>query len=130
MSNRCTTIRKAYSIFFISETGLWAGYETAMLLSVSPAMTFYLSHLFTRVALPKASQEKPSSWQTFFVNAAGNATSTAILFPLILSKTRLQWRSPSGRKMYKNLLDVLRKTIRKYGFAGEIKQRAIEKKRV
>lgn len=91
-----------------------------MLLSVSPAMTFYLSHLVARIALPKASQDKPSSWQTFFVNAAGNATSTAILFPLILSKTRLQWRSPSGRKMYKSLLDVLRKTVHKYGFAGEI----------
>lgn len=93
-----------------------------MLLSVSPALTFYLSHLFTRLALPRSSQDKPSAWQTFLVNAAGNATSTIILFPLILSKTKLQWRSPSGRKMYKSLLDVLRKTTRKNGYSGEPSQ--------
>jgi hypothetical protein len=100
-------------------TGLWAGYETAILLSVSPALTFYLSHVITRAVIPKASRESPSSLQTFFVNAAGNTCSTAILFPLILSKTKLQWRSPSGRKMYKSLFDVLRKTVGKYGVKGE-----------
>lgn len=98
--------------------GLWAGYETAVLLSVTPALTFYLSHLFARAALPKSAQAKPSSWQTFLVNAAGNSTSTAILFPLILSKTRLQWKSPSGRRVYNSLLDVLRKTVRRSGVAG------------
>lgn len=90
-----------------------------MLLSVSPALTFYLSHLVLRATIPKASRDKPKSWQTFFVNAAGNAGSTAILFPLIISKTRLQWRSPSGRKMYKSLIDVLQKTIHKNGIQGE-----------
>ncbi|UZJ53181.1 hypothetical protein CBS101457_002501 [Exobasidium rhododendri] len=98
--------------------GLWAGYETAILLSVSPALTFYLTHIITSAALPKSSRDKPSSLQTFFVNAAGNAGSTALLFPLILSKTRLQWRSPSGRKMYKSLLDVLRKTVKRNGVSG------------
>jgi hypothetical protein len=89
------------------------------LLSVSPALTFYLTHVITSAALPKSSREKPSSVQTFLVNAAGNAGSTALLFPLILSKTRLQWRSPSGRKMYKSLMDVLRKTVKRNGIAGE-----------
>lgn len=98
--------------------GLWSGYETAVLLSVTPALTFYLSHLVSRGVLPRSSQEKPSSAQTFFVNATGNAASTAILFPLILSKTRLQWKSPSGKRVYRGLTDVIHKTIRRNGVSG------------
>lgn len=98
--------------------GLWSGYETAVLLSITPALTFSLSHIISRATLPKSAQAKPSSLQTFLVNAAGNSLSTAALFPLILSKTRLQWKSPSGKRVYKSLADVLRKTIRRNGVKG------------
>lgn len=89
-----------------------------MLLSIAPALTFYSTSLISQAFLPRASRDSPSSWQTFLVNASGNATSTAILFPLMLSKTRLQWRSPSGRKVYRNLADVVRKTMRRNGIKG------------
>lgn len=89
-----------------------------MLLSIAPALTFYSTSLISQTFLPRASRENPSSWQTFLTSASGNATSTAILFPLMLSKTRLQWRSPTGRKMYRNLADVFSKTIRKAGVWG------------
>ncbi len=56
--------------------------------------------------------------QTFVTSAIGNSISTMIVFPLILCKTRLQWRSPTGRKMYRNLLDVLRKTVKRGGLKG------------
>lgn len=98
--------------------GLWSGYETAVLLSITPALTFSLSHIISRATLSKSAQAKPSSLQTFLVNAFGNALSTATLFPLILSKTRLQWRSPSGKRVYRSLADVLRKSVRKNGVQG------------
>ena len=37
---------------------------------------------------------------------------------MILSKTRLQWKSPSGKKIYKNLIDVLKKTVKRNGIKG------------
>ncbi|SJX64899.1 related to ANT1-Peroxisomal transporter of adenine nucleotides (ATP, AMP)-member of the mitochondrial carrier family (MCF) [Sporisorium reilianum f. sp. reilianum] len=98
--------------------GLWSGFETAALLSISPALTFYSTNAISRVLIPKESRDKPSSLQTFVTSALGNSVSTMIVFPLILCKTRLQWRSPTGRKMYRNLLDVLRKTVRKGGVRG------------
>lgn len=95
--------------------GLWSGFETAALLSISPALTFYSTNAVSRMLIPKESRAKPSSCQTFVTSAIGNSISTIIVFPLILCKTRLQWRSPTGRKMYRNLLDVLRKTVKRGG---------------
>lgn len=98
--------------------GLWSGFETAAMLSISPALTFYSTNAISTLLIPKNKREHPSSWQTFLTSAIGNSISTMIVFPLILCKTRLQWRSPTGRKMYRNLLDVLRKTIRRGGVKG------------
>lgn len=98
--------------------GLWSGFETASMLSISPALTFYSTNALSRLLIPKNHREKPSSWETFFTSALGNTVSTCIVFPLILCKTRLQWRSPSGRRMYRNLVDVLRKTIKRGGVKG------------
>lgn len=119
MSREWVESQKQLSYQIRSNVGLWSGYETAVLLSVTPALTFSFSHIISRAALPKSAQAKPSAWQTFAVNAAGNALSTALLFPLILSKTRLQWKSPSGKRIYRSLADVLRKTIKRNGVAGE-----------
>lgn len=98
--------------------GLWSGFETAAMLSISPALTFYSTNAVSTMLIPKESRERPSSLQTFVTSAIGNSISTMIVFPLILCKTRLQWRSPTGRKMYRNLLDVLRKTVRRGGLKG------------
>ncbi|KAJ9474599.1 putative Peroxisomal adenine nucleotide transporter 1 (putative) [Pseudozyma hubeiensis] len=98
--------------------GLWSGFETAALLSISPALTFYSTNAVSTLLIPKDKREKPSSLQTFVTSAIGNSISTFIVFPLILCKTRLQWRSPTGRRMYRNLLDVLRKTVKRGGVKG------------
>lgn len=95
--------------------GLWSGFETAALLSISPALTFYSTNAVSTLLIPRERRDKPSSLQTFVTSAIGNSISTIIVFPLILCKTRLQWRSPTGKKMYRNLLDVLRKTIKRGG---------------
>lgn len=98
--------------------GLWSGFETAAMLSISPALTFYSTNAVSTMLIPKEKRERPSSLQTFVTSAIGNSISTMIVFPLILCKTRLQWRSPTGRKMYRNLLDVLRKTVKRGGLKG------------
>lgn len=98
--------------------GLWSGFETAAMLSISPALTFYSTNAISTLLIPKDRREKPSLLQTFLTSAIGNSISTIIVFPLILCKTRLQWRSPTGRKMYRNLLDVLSKTIKRGGLKG------------
>lgn len=98
--------------------GLWSGFETAAMLSISPALTFYSTNAVSTLLIPKDKREKPSSLQTFVTSAIGNSISTIIVFPLILCKTRLQWRSPTGRKMYRNLLDVLSKTVKRGGLKG------------
>ena len=96
--------------------GLWSGFSTAALLSISPALTFYASNAASKLIVRK--DTKPTPTQTFLTSAIGNTIATTIVFPLILSKTRLQWRSPTGRRMYRNLHDVVSKTIRKAGFKG------------
>lgn len=98
--------------------GLWSGFETAAMLSISPALTFYSTNAISTLLIPKEKREHPSSLQTFLTSAIGNSISTIIVFPLILCKTRLQWRSPTGRRMYRNLLDVLRKTVKRGGWKG------------
>ncbi|PWY99963.1 hypothetical protein BCV70DRAFT_217012 [Testicularia cyperi] len=98
--------------------GLWSGFETAAMLSISPALTFYSTNAVSSVLIPKHRRDKPSSLETFLTSAIGNSISTMIVFPLILCKTRLQWRSPSGRKMYRNLIDVVRKTLKRGGIKG------------
>ncbi|CAO1625949.1 unnamed protein product [Sympodiomycopsis kandeliae] len=98
--------------------GLWSGFETAILLSITPAMTFYLTNIYTRLLVPKSSRSNPNSLQIFLTSALGNATSTTILYPLIIAKTLLQYRDPYGRKIYRNLIDVIVKISRKKGIKG------------
>jgi len=43
---------------------------------------------------------------------------SAACYPLILTKTRLQWKSPSGKLLYRNMTDVLVKTIKRSGIRG------------
>ena len=101
-----------------SHAGLWSGYDTAVLLSIVPALTFYLTNFLSRSFLPTSAQQRPNALQTFATSAGGNALATLLVFPLILSKTRLQWKSPSGKRVYRNLVDVVRKTVRRGGWKG------------
>lgn len=98
--------------------GLWSGFETAILLSITPALTFYSTNIFTRLLLPRASRESPNSAQIFLTSALGNAASTTLLYPLIIAKTLLQYRDPSGKRMYRNLADVLLKVTKRKGLRG------------
>jgi len=94
--------------------GLWAGFETAALLSITPALTFYFTHAYMRIFIPRRFQDKPLPAQTFLTSALGNATATLAIFPLILAKSRLQ----SGKRGYKSLPDVIRSVLRRQGPFG------------
>lgn len=48
---------------------------------------------------------------------SSNCIASAITYPLILAKTRLQFKS-SGRRLYKSNLDVFVKTFKKQGLLG------------
>ncbi|CAD6906613.1 unnamed protein product [Tilletia controversa] len=94
--------------------GLWSGFETAALLSITPALTFYFTHAYMGFFIPRRFRDKPLPAQTFLTSALGNATATLVVFPLILAKSRLQ----SGRRGYKSLPDVVRSVLRRQGVRG------------
>ncbi|KAE8232261.1 hypothetical protein CF326_g2717 [Tilletia indica] len=94
--------------------GLWSGFETAAMLSITPALTFYFTHAYMRLIIPGRFRDKPLPAQTFLSSALGNATATLVVFPLILAKSRLQ----SGKRGYKSLPDVVRSVIRRQGMSG------------
>lgn len=43
---------------------------------------------------------------------------SAICYPLILAKTRMQWKSPTGKLLYRNMTEVFTKTIKRSGVQG------------
>ncbi|CAO1629025.1 unnamed protein product [Parajaminaea phylloscopi] len=98
--------------------GLWSGFETAILLSITPALTFGLTNIFTRLLVPRRSRESPSPAQIFITSALGNATSTTLLYPLIIAKTLLQYRDANGKRVYQSLADVLLKVAQRKGVQG------------
>ncbi|KAI5475360.1 hypothetical protein MNV49_001591 [Pseudohyphozyma bogoriensis] len=99
-------------------TGFWSGFKSSIILTTNPAITFYLFDLFKRALIPAKHREHPTPAQTFFTSSLAASIAAAITYPLILSKTRLQYKSPSGRRLYYSNVDVFRKTIKKSGITG------------
>lgn len=46
------------------------------------------------------------------------AVASTICYPLILAKIRLQWKSPSGKRLYNSMMDVFAKTVKRSGPTG------------
>ncbi|KAJ3826958.1 mitochondrial carrier domain-containing protein [Lentinula raphanica] len=107
-SNRNVILRAFKSIY--EEQGLrgfWRGFNTTILLSLNPSITLAFFQLFRRVlALSRRTPSSagpvvlvdPTPSQAFFGGALSNSIAVALLYPLILSKTRLQafHRSPNS----------------------------------
>ncbi|KAJ3758072.1 mitochondrial carrier domain-containing protein [Lentinula raphanica] len=104
-SNRNVILRAFKSIY--EEQGLrgfWRGFNTTILLSLNPSITLAFFQLFRRVlALSRRTPSSagpvvldPTPSQAFFGGALSNSIAVTLLYPLILSKTRLQafHRSP------------------------------------
>ncbi|GAA5980271.1 hypothetical protein JCM11641_005525 [Rhodosporidiobolus odoratus] len=98
--------------------GFWSGFQSTILLTLNPAITYYVFALIHRAVIPAKHRSHPTPAQTFFSGALASAVASAIVFPLILAKTRLQFRSPTGKALYSSQFDVFRKTMSKYGWRG------------
>ncbi|GAA6047324.1 hypothetical protein JCM3770_001887 [Rhodotorula araucariae] len=98
--------------------GFWSGFQSTIILTLNPAITFYAFATLKRALIPAKHREHPTPAQTFLCGALASAIASAITYPLILAKTRLQFKSPTGRALYTSQLDVFRKTVAKQGLAG------------
>ncbi|THV06629.1 mitochondrial carrier [Dendrothele bispora CBS 962.96] len=86
--------------------GFWSGFKTTLLLSLNPSITLAFFQVFRRIlfltrrsrlerASGKASVLDPTPGEAFIGGALSNSLAVAILYPLILAKTRLQARKRS-----------------------------------
>ncbi|KAJ3806885.1 mitochondrial carrier domain-containing protein [Lentinula aff. lateritia] len=92
------TVKKIYEEQGLS--GFWRGFNTTILLSLNPSITLAFFQLFRRllalIRQPPHSNSKtamimdPTPGEAFFGGAISNSIAVVLLYPLILSKTRLQ----------------------------------------
>ncbi|KAK7472297.1 hypothetical protein VKT23_000417 [Stygiomarasmius scandens] len=86
--------------------GFWSGFKTTLLLSLNPSITLAFFQVFRRILIltrrtrlermsGKASVLDPTPGEAFACGALSNSIAVAILYPLILAKTRLQARKRS-----------------------------------
>ncbi|KPV78430.1 uncharacterized protein RHOBADRAFT_40977 [Rhodotorula graminis WP1] len=98
--------------------GFWSGFSSTVILTINPAITFYAFATLKRALIPAKHREHPTPTQTFICGALASAVASGVTYPLILAKTRLQFKSPTGRALYRSQVDVFRKTVRKQGLKG------------
>ncbi|GAA5908315.1 uncharacterized protein JCM6883_004344 [Sporobolomyces salmoneus] len=98
--------------------GFWSGFQSTVVLTVNPAITFYAFAALKRALIPAKHREHPTPLQTFFCGAFASSLASLITYPLILAKTRLQFKSPTGRALYASPFDVFRRAYKRHGFAG------------
>ncbi|KAJ3902085.1 mitochondrial carrier domain-containing protein, partial [Lentinula edodes] len=91
------TVKKIYEEQGFS--GFWRGFNTSILLSLNPSITLAFFQLFRRLlALIRRRHSNsqpvvimdPTPGEAFFSGAISNSIAVTLLYPLILSKTRLQ----------------------------------------
>ncbi|TFK50816.1 mitochondrial carrier [Heliocybe sulcata] len=70
--------------------GFWRGFEAVVLLSLNPSLTFFLYQFYRRLFLRGTDRQTPKPAQAFLGAALSNSIAVALLYPLILAKTRLQ----------------------------------------
>ncbi|GAA6059079.1 hypothetical protein JCM10212_002050 [Sporobolomyces blumeae] len=98
--------------------GFWSGFQSTVVLTLNPAITFYAFSALKRALIPAKNREHPTPLQTFFCGAFASSLASLLTYPLILAKTRLQFKSPTGRALYSSPIDVFRRAYKRQGFAG------------
>lgn len=74
--------------------------------------------LLQRALIPPQHVAHPTALQSFLTAATASSVASAITYPLILAKTRLQFRSPTGRSVYRSTLHVFARTVKRQGVRG------------
>lgn len=69
--------------------GFWSGFQMSVLLSLNPSITLALFQLYRRIIVRA---RNPSPREAFLGGAVSSSIAIALLYPLILAKTRLQAR--------------------------------------
>jgi len=74
--------------------GFWGGFTSTIPLCLNPAITLFLFQLFRRISARSRRSNTPVATpgpqEAFFGAAFSNVVATALLYPLMLAKTRLQ----------------------------------------
>ncbi|KAH7041302.1 mitochondrial carrier domain-containing protein, partial [Microdochium trichocladiopsis] len=71
-------------------TGLWGGYSATLLLTLNPALTFFLQDFLKKTLLGSDRWDDPGPQLTFLLAASSKAAASAITYPFQIAKTRLQ----------------------------------------
>ncbi|KAK7036495.1 hypothetical protein VNI00_011692 [Paramarasmius palmivorus] len=93
-------------------TGFWKGFSTTALLCLNPSLTLSLFQVFRRIlALTKRNRAgglvDPTPGEAFIGGAVASSIASALLYPLILAKTRLQAARKQAGNARPSLLSVL-----------------------
>ena len=99
-------------------SGFWSGFKSTCVLALFPSLNLYLFNLLKRALLPRSRREHPPAAVIFAISALASAVSATASYPLILAKTRLQWKSPSGKQRYHSTREVLQAAYRKDQLKG------------
>ncbi|KAI0827670.1 mitochondrial carrier [Trametes gibbosa] len=101
--------------------GFWAGFQPTLPLCLTPALTLLLFQLLSRLRITSSAQTGASSLRVFLSGATANALATAILYPLLLAKVRVQAsrasRSQGGHHTM-SMVDVWSKSTNTGGWTG------------
>ena len=103
-------------------TGFWSGYRSSILLTLNPSISYYLFELFKSSFPPNTlsigrsttKRRTHSPLETFLFAAISKSIASAITYPFILAKARMQ---VSGRRNL-NPFIVLARIIREEGWQG------------
>ncbi|KAH8115270.1 mitochondrial carrier [Phellopilus nigrolimitatus] len=104
-------------------SAFWRGFKTTALLCLNPAATLFLFQAFRRVFLRGKDRLRPSPRQAFVGAALSNVIAVALLYPLVLAKTRLQSartnaRAASAAPRPRSMCDVWRAAYAREGGKG------------
>ncbi|KAK4146285.1 peroxisomal adenine nucleotide transporter 1 [Dichotomopilus funicola] len=85
--------------------GLWAGYSASLVLTLNPSLTFFLQQAIRRVLLSRGqgkrngdsdSTDDLSAATTFFLAAGSKVVATAVTYPFLVAKARMQVSAGGG----------------------------------
>lgn len=84
--------------------GLWAGYSASLVLTLNPSLTFFLQQALRRVLVSRGQGKRRgnntgddlSAATTFFLAAASKVVATAVTYPFLVAKARMQVSAGAG----------------------------------
>ncbi|KAK6358437.1 hypothetical protein TWF730_007769 [Orbilia blumenaviensis] len=97
--------------------GFWSGYDATLILTLNPAITFFLYETLKSL-LPRKYREKPTGGQTFLLAAISKAVASSIMYPISMAKARSQVQSKEKSKGKFAVLEVLKEAFKTGGIAG------------